>query len=174
MRRVASLSGASLRASIFSLRRFQRLRKVIQDVKNQLTAKQVSKRDEAFGKVRTALQSDDYWTAALEMSRFEKLYGHVNNAEMAWLVNYQQHIHENIKEHARAAAVLSKEQARNDFRDWLNLGIPVEVVAAQSSTSFQNSAEIQTHLLGIKAWTRRAGCLSVIIEKGKQAESIWK
>ena len=168
MRRPASTSGASYRGSIFSFRRFQRFRKIIHDLKSQLTASNKANCQESFEKVKVALGADDYWTAGLEMSRFEKLHGNVDNSEMLWLVEYQQHIHATIKEHVRAAIVVSMEQARGDFRDWLNLGIPVEVVAAQSIKAFQKSEEIQTHLLGIKSWTRRAGFLSVIIQKGKK------
>ncbi|KAA1112287.1 hypothetical protein PGTUg99_008510 [Puccinia graminis f. sp. tritici] len=168
IKRVASLSGVSSRGSIFSFKRFHRFRKILQDMKAQLTAQETANREDAFKKVRNALEADDYWTAALEMSRFEKLHGRLNNVEMHWLVNYQNHIHEQLKNHVREAVVVSMDQARGDFRDWLNLGIPVEVVAAQSEKAHRNSVEIQTHLLGIKSWTRRAGFLSVIIKKGKQ------
>lgn len=105
------------------------------------------------------------------MSRFEKLYGRVNNVELQWLVAYQNHIHETIKDHIRAAVVVSIGKAREDFRDWLNLGIPLEVVASQSNKALENSDEIKTHLLGIKSWTHRAGLLSAIIQKGKQVVS---
>ncbi|MBW0465200.1 hypothetical protein O181_004915 [Austropuccinia psidii MF-1] len=167
-KRYTSTSSASERGSILSFSRFQRLRKIITSLKTQISSMEGTNRKESFEKVQKGLESDDFWTAGFEMARFEKMHGHLDNTEMEWLINYQEYIHKQIKDHILSTIVVSKNQAQEDFHDWLNNGTPIDVVAAQSSKTFHKSHEIQTHLLGIKDWTRRAGFLSIIIKKGKQ------
>jgi hypothetical protein len=67
------------------------------------------------------------------MSRFEKLHGRLNTCEMQWLVNYQDHLHQKIKDHILAMVCVSIKQATLNFHNWLNNGSPVKVVSAQSS-----------------------------------------
>ncbi|KAI7962729.1 hypothetical protein MJO28_000823 [Puccinia striiformis f. sp. tritici] len=137
MKRVSLLPAASSRASIFSFQRIQRFRKVIDNLKTQLTAKAADNHNDSFKKVKMALEANDYWTAGSEISRFQKMHGRVNSREMQWFVDYQQHILKSIKNHVRATVVISIEQASSDCCDWLHLGIPVEVVAAVSAKTYQ-------------------------------------
>jgi hypothetical protein len=61
---------------------------------------------------------------------------------MQWLVNYQDYLHQAIKDHILAMVPLSIDQATLDFHNWLNNGSPVEVVSAQSSKTYQKSNAI--------------------------------
>ncbi|KAI8458576.1 hypothetical protein BY996DRAFT_6410791 [Phakopsora pachyrhizi] len=168
-------SKSSDRASLVSIRHFQRLQNLIQDLRGHVSMNNKITRANSLASVRNFIEQDNYWAAGQKMSRFLDFYGKVNDDELRWFASYQNYIHQMIKEHIISSVANSINDARIDFHSWLNKGTPLPVVATTSLGAYHNSEILQIHLLAIRDWMRRAAFLLAIIKKGKKEDlgSIW-
>ncbi|CAH7690959.1 hypothetical protein PPACK8108_LOCUS26461 [Phakopsora pachyrhizi] len=151
-------SKSSDRAILVSIRHFQRLQNLIQDLGAHVSMNNKITRADSLASVRNFIEQDNHWAAGQEMSRFLDFYGKVNDDELRWFASYQNYIHQMIKEHIISSVANSINDARIDFH----------IVATTSLGAYHNSKILQIHLLAIRDWMRRAAFLLAIIKKGKK------
>ncbi|CAH7677530.1 hypothetical protein PPACK8108_LOCUS12697 [Phakopsora pachyrhizi] len=125
-------------ASLVSIKHFQRLRGLIQDLRGHINTNEKITCADSLAYVKQLIELDKYWATGQEMSQFLNLYGKVKDIELS------------------------------DFHNWLNKGNPLQAVATTSLGSYHDSDRLQAHLLAIRDWVQRAAFLSVIIKKGKK------
>ncbi|CAH7677172.1 hypothetical protein PPACK8108_LOCUS12314 [Phakopsora pachyrhizi] len=121
-------------ASLVSIKHFQRLCGLIQDLRGHINTNEKIAHADSLAYVKQLIELDNYWAAS------------GNDIELRWFISYQDYIHQVIREHIISSIANSMMDARSEFHNWLNKGNPLQVVATTSLGSYHNSDRLQAHL----------------------------
>ncbi|KAI8449778.1 hypothetical protein BY996DRAFT_6565106 [Phakopsora pachyrhizi] len=125
-------------ASLVSIKHFQRLCGLIQDLRGHINTNEKITCADSLAYVKQLIELDNYWAASGN-------------------VPISQFIQKMIREHIISSIANSMMDARSEFHNWLNKGNPLQVVATTSLGSYHNSDRLRAHFNNQKGQKRGKG-----------------